>query len=342
MDNVKTVGEAVDALVHTYSAALESYNGWRHRRWQENHYRTRDSSDVCSDSFGFCAVRASLSTSGLKIKEVFEGGVDVFGDDFAVGDDICLRTLRVQLERLQRSADLLHDAVATETPSSASFLALPELIRASESTRAACLTALAKQYQRVAVGRLMPRHRAHHESWLDDVPERRPLSFVSTSTLSPPSPPPTPKPRPDLVPSYGEEERGDRRSLISIPPQPRNGVFSVFCAEALRCQADPRRALPDGEKCRCGYEWRSKGWDQDQNRKWKRHTMAIAMAINDGFQITGRFLGKSHCAGGGFGCVFCTSRGKTERYERAEELRDHINMSHSKWQLLHDRDMMGR
>ncbi|KAI1492757.1 hypothetical protein F5X96DRAFT_667405 [Biscogniauxia mediterranea] len=340
MDNLKTVGAAVNALVHTYSAALESYIAWQRRRWQANHYRTRRNSDVCSGGFGFCAVSASLSTSGPRIKEVFEGGVDVFGDDFAMGDDTCLRTLQEQLERLQRCADLLHNAAA-ENPSSTAPLALPDLIRVSESARAACLAALAKQYQRVAVGRLMPRRRAHHESWLDDVPERRPLSFVSTSAFSPPSPPPTPKPRPDLVPSYGEEVSGDRRSLISAPPQPRNGVFNVFCAEALRCQVNPRRELPEGGKCRCGYEWRGKGWDQDKNQRWKRHMIAMTMAIHDGFQITGRFLGKSHCAGGGFG-MSSQSRGKTEKYQSAEELRDHINTSHSKWQLLHDQDMMGR
>ncbi|KAI5918679.1 hypothetical protein F4810DRAFT_691161 [Camillea tinctor] len=352
MDNPGTVGDAVNALVHTYSIALESYSKWRRSWWQENHYRTRGSSDRCSDDFGFCAVRSSLSTSGPRIKEAFEGGVDVFGDDFAVGDDICLQTLQAQLLRLQQSAGLLHNAVAKDAPSTphSSPLALSSLISVSECARAACLAALAKQYQRVAVGRLKPRpqqqqRRTHGSSWLDDVPEQRwRHSFVSASTFSPPSPPLTPKPKPK--PSYeevGEQEkkRGDRRSMISIPPQPRNGVFSVFCAEALRCQVDPRRVVPEGTRCRCGYEWRREGeWDLDRRRK--RHTVAMVMAINDGFQITGRFLGKSHCVGGGFGCVFCTSRGKTEKYGNAEELRNHINASHSKWQLLHDRDMVGR
>lgn len=57
--------------------------------------------------------------------------------------------------------------------------------------------------------------------------------------------------------------------------------------------------------------------------------------------MTPRFLGKSHCEGG-FGCVLCTSSGRTETYAKVEALRDHINASHTKWQMLHDRDLAGR
>lgn len=69
---------------------------------------------------------------------------------------------------------------------------------------------------------------------------------------------------------------------------------------------------------------------------------STATTIKDGFQLTPRFLGKSHCRSGGFGCVLCTSSGQTGVYETVESLRDHINTSHDKWQMLHERDMVNR
>jgi hypothetical protein len=71
-----------------------------------------------------------------------------------------------------------------------------------------------------------------------------------------------------------------------------------------------------------------------------------SLLLKDGFRMTRRFLAKSHCEPRGqrpygmrYGCVLCTSTGWTETHETAEHLRVHINASHIKWQMLHDRDL---
>lgn len=180
----------------------------------------------------------------------------------------------------------------------------------------------------------------------------------------PPSPPPTPKMIPDDLQSTcttmtTTTMTATTMAAMSSTPHPKASVFSVFCPEAMRYQVDVRKAMPpraasaattaakSGGKCKCGYDWY--GWltattttaaaadggdggDNHQN----------LMMIKDGFQLTPRFLGKSHCEGGVFGCVLCTSSGKTETYADANALRAHINAAHTKWQMLHDSDMAGR
>lgn len=141
---------------------------------------------------------------------------------------------------------------------------------------------------------------------------------------------------------------------------------SAFCPEAMKYQVDVRKAMPPIEvgsesgsmkstkgkgssgrkcRCRCGYDWY--GWlttaaavgcgngGDDEN-------LNLNLVVKDGFRMTPRFLGKSHCEGGGFGCVLCTSSGRTVTYADANALRDHINAAHTKWQMLHDLDMAGR
>ncbi|KAI1502454.1 hypothetical protein F5X99DRAFT_407948 [Biscogniauxia marginata] len=362
MDDLRTVGDVVSALACTYAGALEYYAAWQRRRWEENHYRTRGRSDVANTAAGFCAVRASLRISGPKIKEAFEGGVDVFGADFAVGDDICRLALQDSLERLWGCIDTLQRAVDVDDCP----LELHGIVGVSESVRAACLAALSKQYQRVAVGRLVPRGlpRSQRQSWLDVPTANEAVSAVgddddddaqpayrilagggggggggggkSPFHSEPPSPPPTPKMVPDdLQSTFTAATLSLSSSSWGLGPRPKNSVFSVFCPEAMTYQVDPRKPLPEGDdgKCGCGYDWNGK--------RAREGAAATVTVLNDGFQITPRFLGKSHC-GEGFGCVLCTSRGKTETYENVEDLRDHINASHTKWQLLHDRDMVGR
>ncbi|EFX03574.1 hypothetical protein CMQ_502 [Grosmannia clavigera kw1407] len=73
-----------------------------------------------------------------------------------------------------------------------------------------------------------------------------------------------------------------------------------------------------------------------------RHSPSTTtIVLKDGFSLSPRFLAKSHCEGAesGFGCVLCTSNGLTETYGTAEDLRVHINTTHDKWQMLHDRDL---
>jgi hypothetical protein len=111
--------------------------------------------------------------------------------------------------------------------------------------------------------------------------------------------------------------------------RPNNSVFSVFCPEAMTFQVNTNKATPSNVKrCKCGYRW-----------KPALPGKKDAILLKEGFRMTARFLAKSHCDKKAYGCVLCTSSGKTEKYESAEHLKLHINASHTKWQMLHDRDM---
>ncbi|CAJ2499728.1 Uu.00g025810.m01.CDS01 [Anthostomella pinea] len=362
--DIKTVGDVVTALVGAYATALEYYTGWRQRKWQENRYTRATRGNVTNS--GFCAASISLRVAAAKIREAFDGGVDILGNDFAIGDRACRETLQANFERLQERIDVLQSAVnADDAP-----LELAELIRVSEAVRIECLAALSKQYQRVAVGRLVPRELpgSRQRSWLDvsgiaetpaTTPEeeetekedddddddedgnsdddddaqtvhRRASSSKSPYQSEPPSPPPTPKMIPD---GHLQSTRTSTTSTSGLGPRggPKNSIFSAFCPEAMKYQVNLQKSIPPkGRRCRCGYDWNGR---QTQDR--------AALMVKEGFQITPRFLGKSHCEDGRFGCVVCTSTGKTKTYENVEDLRAHLDASHTKWQLLHDRDMAG-
>lgn len=179
-------------------------------------------------------------------------------------------------------------------------------------------------------------------------------SSKSPFQSEPPSPPQTPKIVPDDLQSTCTSELG---------PRPRASVFSVFCPEAMEYQVDLRKAMPSpssasrpGKKqktccSRCGYRWDGTGNGGCAGRRDStfmssmsnnKPATATSIAIKHGFQLTPRFLGKSHCQSGGFGCVLCTSSGATGVYDTVESLRDHINTSHDKWQMLHERDLASR
>lgn len=171
----------------------------------------------------------------------------------------------------------------------------------------------------------------------------------------PPSPPLTPKLRhDDAESSFGAPSELGAPSERSGPStrqslRPNNSVFSIFCPEAMALQVDPNRPIPSEtrNKCKCGYKWKVPEFSEGKDY----------MGLKDGFRMTKRFLAKSHCdqstveshsmATGassdqpkpGYGCVLCTSTGRTEMYETAKNLRAHINATHDKWQMLHDRDV---
>ncbi|KAI2605582.1 hypothetical protein GGR54DRAFT_633525 [Hypoxylon sp. NC1633] len=345
--DLSTVGGVVEALVATYAAGLEHHIRWQRRKWQENHYQTRSEGNPGGGNI--CALSTSMSFSGRKIKEAFDGGVDILGDGFATGDDPCRESMQNDLERLQERVYALRRAARAEDRP----LQLFEAVCVSESVRLSCLAALANQYKRVAVGRLVPRilpgsyQRSRLSATVPEESAAKPVddedaakgdaaqgtqlsSRTATSIVSPylqpdpPSPPPTPKFIPDDLQSTCTS------ATSGYGPRPKNSVFSIFCPEALKLQVNPRKTMPKRHDCRCGYDWTGE------------HTRdKTATTAKEGFQITPRFLGKSHCEGG-FGCVLCTSSGRTETYANVHDLRDHINISHDKWQLLHDRDMAGR
>ncbi|KAI1448876.1 hypothetical protein F5Y02DRAFT_414877 [Annulohypoxylon stygium] len=342
--DLSTVSGVVEALVATYIAGLEYYTKWQQHKWQNNQYNAHTKANPCGGNA--CAFSTSLSFSARKVREAFDGGVDILGDGFATGDETCRNALQSDLELLQGCIYALYQDMRVEN----NPLNLFEAVRISECVRLSSLAALTAQYKRVAVGRLVPsalpgfqqrpRLSATVEEETTETDDDDVIAYndvvecaevncgmQGTSKSSymqsePPSPPPTPKQSPD-------DAQSTYTSSLSTS-RPKNSVFSIFCPEALKYQVNPRKAMPKQRNCRCGYDWNG-----------VRSTDQGTMTVKEGFQITSRFLGKSHCDGG-FGCVLCTSTGRMETYSNVEHLKDHINASHTKWQLLHDRDMIGQ
>ncbi|KAI0975432.1 hypothetical protein F4678DRAFT_420250 [Xylaria arbuscula] len=330
---LETVDHVVAALGDSYAIALECYAAWCERQRAQNHYRTtrrQDKNDGGDHDGGnddgakkrrpmFAAVSASLTLSKSRIEEAFRSGVDVLSDEFISGDAICRLILLENLSRLRNCVATLQRAVAPESPGP---LPLAEVMSVSENVRIACLDALHKLYQRLVVGRLAPREHSSLASMPNfSAPADSNNSKSNTrSNYSPPSPPPTPRRSADL---------DSELYNAGCDAWPGNSLFSIFCPEAVKYQVDLRKALPaDGARCRCGYVWDAACYARD----------TVAMLIKEGFVITPRFLGKSHCDKG-FRCVLCISSGKAETFDGVEGLKTHINSSHSKWQLLHDGDL---
>jgi hypothetical protein len=240
-------------------------------------------------------------------------------------------------------------------------LDLADLLQCSETVRIQSTLALANQYQRLATGRPVPKDlplpspRSRQEgspyrysqppriAEYDDPDDDKMTTAMTISSgplrfqSEPPSPPPTPKPPDDDQHSTwgGSEPVGPGAANIL---RPKNSVFSVFCPEAMTLQVDVKKSIPDSKRCKCGYRWKASL--PDQNRKTGTMTNTKdAVLLKEGFRMTQRFLAKSHRDRDGYGCVLCTSSGKTEMYESAGELAAHLNASHTKWQMLHDRDM---
>ncbi|KAI0466145.1 hypothetical protein F4859DRAFT_519340 [Xylaria cf. heliscus] len=346
----ETVGHIIAALADSFAAGLECYAGWRQRQRRRNNYRSRGTS---SGHGTMCAASASLALSKLRIEEAFGNGADVLGDEFISGDVACRDVLLENLASLKECVEVLERAVGAENRP----LPLSELICVSEAVRVSSLAALHKQYQRIVVGRLAPRVLLPPPSApttlspvvddgdvkgiyreieieaaqirVDDHPTSPEMCSRDSSDANcePPSPPPTPRRVSKERPDHDDDASASTcsRSAASFDSRPRNSVFSIFCPEAVKYQVDVGRALPaQGARCRCGYDWNAACRVEDRT----------TMVIKDGFQITPRFLGKSHCADG--------LGGKTETFRSVEDLKAHINSSHTKWQLLHDRDLTGR
>ncbi|KAK8133272.1 hypothetical protein PG999_001445 [Apiospora kogelbergensis] len=426
-EQLDTVSALVTALLSTYDDGLECYTRWQRKRWQTNHYQGRARGCDAADSGDACGLSTSLRVSRAQVRQAHDGAADVLGAAFSTGDNQCRGALQSSLRSLQTHVEALRGAARRHNGGP---LELLELVRASEAARASSLRALAEQYQRVAVGRLVPRELPVRPS-----PPRRPSAASSSAAKAtataplaselmggddsvagevdgvgydddcdgdsdgekeagseqgdgeedagvvdktasrshggparpnkspfqpqPPSPPPTPKMISDDLQSTCTSEFG---------PRPRASVFSVFCPEAMKYQVDLQRPMPSSSSSsspsplltsqrrkkkkdccgRCGYRWSDAGGgngnsrDSVSSRSDHNSNIAATTMVKDGFRLTPRFLGKSHCRGGGFGCVLCTSGGKTDVYESVEGLRDHINASHDKWQMLHERDMANR
>ncbi|KAK3313126.1 hypothetical protein B0H66DRAFT_485346 [Apodospora peruviana] len=368
------VDQLVDDLTSSFEAGLEFYVKWKKKLESRNHYRRHDKTSSATTSK--CAVSTSLDISSHRIRATYQVGSAILGSDFTVGDAECRQCLTTNLAQLETRVASLRDAFSSKH---GCFINLNEVFLASEAIRIECVTALADQYRRFASGRPVPQEmpipRPRPISHQGVEPPAIPPAATKTKTSrrpppvefdrqtavwstnsdlpvfksEPPSPPLTPKLRPDDTEScFGPPSSigapSTRQSL-----RPKNSVFSIFCAEAMALQVDPNRPLPSESrnKCKCGYKWKVPEFAEGKEY----------IPLKDGFRMTKRFLAKSHCdqsssndGGGGavasdqppkpgYGCVLCTSTGRTETYETADNLRTHINVTHGKWQMLHDRDV---
>ncbi|KAH8682602.1 hypothetical protein BX600DRAFT_448905 [Xylariales sp. PMI_506] len=142
-----TVSGLVMALVSAYNAGLEYYTKWQRRQWFENHYATHDKGNLSGG--GCCALSTSFGYSGPKIREAFEGRLQMLGKEYDLGDERCLDTLRTNLEQLQSQVNVLeqHATAATSRP-----MALFAMIKTSEGVRVSTLLALKSLATRIIAG----------------------------------------------------------------------------------------------------------------------------------------------------------------------------------------------
>ncbi|KAK3346591.1 hypothetical protein B0T25DRAFT_461829 [Lasiosphaeria hispida] len=361
------VDALVDGLASAFESGLDFYTKWKKQLETQNHYRRHDKS--VSPSASKCAVSTSLDISSHRIKATYQVGFALIGPSYAVGDADCRQVLTTSLAQIEERVDGLRQALGSKQRH---FINLNEMFLVSESIRIKCVTALADQYKRYAAGRAVPQDmpipRPRSMCRQDEqapppirvLPARPPHDDFDRHTAiwstnsempifqsEPPSPPLTPKLMHDDMESCtgAPSEFGQPNPRQSM--RPKNSVFSIFCSEAMALQVDPARPIPTTSRgrCTCGYKWNVPELSKTKNY----------LAVKDGFRVTKRFLAKSHCDQSadegvaiapsadqpkpGYGCVLCTSTGRTETYETPGTLRAHINATHDKWQMLHDRDM---
>ncbi|KAK1987494.1 hypothetical protein LZ30DRAFT_745700 [Colletotrichum cereale] len=348
-----TVIGAVSALVELFADGAEHYAQWKRKCALRNNYCRTPDSGVRRHVIT-CALSISLGASGNQIKETYDIGFTLLGAEFSLGDATCRDMLCNQLFNL--NSRISHLRRISADSKSTSLLNLPDIIQTSESARLASVRALAELYLRVAGGRpdvprYLPVPKPHMRQ--DRSVSRSPASpaeennaevddeTATAMTITtdqapflsePPSPPPTPPaPKPissDDVSLFAPSEAG-ASSTGTVYLRPKVSVFSMFCPEAMTFQVDLSKRIPDTPKrCKCGYRWMPLLPD---NKNF--------IVLKEGFRMSSRFLAKSHSDRNEFACCLCVPSGKTNKYESADALRAHINVSHTKWQILHDRDI---
>ncbi|KAK1585217.1 uncharacterized protein LY79DRAFT_591598 [Colletotrichum navitas] len=353
-----TVIGAVSALVELFADGAEHYAQWKRKRALNNNYFRNPDSGVRRHVIT-CALSISLDASANQIKETYDIGFTLLGAEFSLGDATCRDMLCNQLFNLGSRVSHLRRVSADS--SSTGLLNLPDIIQASESARLASVRALAELYFRVAGGRPdipkslpVPRPRPHQDGSISRYPaspeeenngggdnnegddETTTAMTITTDQApfhsEPPSPPPTPPaPKPisnDDVSLFTPSEAG-ASSTGTVHLRPKVSVFSMFCPEAMTFQVDLSKRIPETPKrCKCGYRWMPL---LPNNKDF--------IVLKEGFRMSSRFLAKSHSDRNEFACCLCVPSGKTNKYESADALRAHINISHTKWQILHDRDI---
>ncbi|KAK3689893.1 hypothetical protein B0T22DRAFT_528658 [Podospora appendiculata] len=355
----------VNGLTSAFEAGLDFYMKWKQKLESQNHYQGRKEK-ASSATASKCAVSTSLEISSHRIRAAYQVGFAIIGAEFSSGDAECRQALTTNLAQLEERVASLRAAFCSKQRQ---FINLNEVYLASEAIRTRCVTALAEQYRRCASGRAVPQEMPiarPRTAGRQDEQVMPPIKVLparvefdrQTAVWSTNSDPPTFKSEPPSPPLTPKHLADDTESCFSPPSEvgqpsgrqplrPKNSVFSIFCSEAMALQVDPSRPIPTASrhKCRCGYKWKVPELSESKDY----------IAVKDGFRMTRRFLAKSHCDQStdegvaigssadqprpGYGCVLCTSTGRSETYETAENLRVHINATHDKWQMLHDRDM---
>ncbi|OHF04685.1 hypothetical protein CORC01_00156 [Colletotrichum orchidophilum] len=362
-----TVDGAVSALKELYAEGTEHYIHWKRKRTLGNHYCRKSESGVRRDVIT-CALSISLELARNQIEETYDIATGLVGTDFSTGDTSSRDMLSNQLFNLSSRVSHLRRVSGESTLTG--LLNISDIIQTSESVRIASVQALAALYHRLAAGRPdipeylpIPKPRSRqtrpasrcsgssrdnnrssavkdedndedHAEEDDDMSTTMTISTDQAPFQSePPSPPPTP-PTPkavvsDAVSIFAPSEAGTTSTTDSAFLSPKVSVFSMFCPEAITLQVDLSKPIPDGPKrCKCGYRWNPL---LPGNKDY--------IVLKDGFRMSSRFLAKSHTDRNVFACCLCVPTGTTDNYESADALRAHINLSHRKWQILHDRDI---
>ncbi|KAF4844659.1 hypothetical protein CGCSCA4_v001163 [Colletotrichum siamense] len=347
-----TVIGCVSALTDLFAEGAQHYTLWKRKRSRQNHYRR--TGPAGQKGVVTCALTTSLDAAETQIKETFDIAFSIVGPDFSKGDVTCTDLLCNQLFNLKSRVSHLRRAV--DATCRTATLNIADILQTSEAIRIASVKALTDLYGRMAVGRSIPQDlpvpkpRSRQSSLLS----RRPGSFIDSNNddddkmtictdqtrlqSEPPSPPPTP---PDsklivsdvasifapstLAPSEaGGGGGGDASAVL----RPKVSVFSMFCPKAMVLQVDLSKPIPEDKSCTCGYRWKPVLPEKKD-----------FIVLKEGFCMSNRFLAKSHSDKDVYGCILCVSSGQTETYDSSQSLAAHINSCHTKWQILHERDI---
>ncbi|KAF9869381.1 hypothetical protein CkaCkLH20_13150 [Colletotrichum karsti] len=353
-----TVVGCVAALTDLFAEGAGHYTAWKRKRSRQNHYRR--SGPPGQKAVVTCALSTSLDAAETQIKEAYDIAFSIIGSDFSMGDGTCRDLLCNQLFNLQSRVS--HLRRATDASCLTATLNISDLLQTSESIRIASVKALSDLYSRVASGLDVPKDlpvpkpRSRQSGLLsrrsgsftdrsqdsiDDDDDGRTTTVLTIRTdqprfqSEPPSPPPTP---PDSKPTasdsasvvapsaWASSEADGSGGTTALCP--KVSVFSMFCPEAMVLQVDLSKPVPKEKRCICGYRWKPTLPEKQD-----------FILLKDGFRMSSRFLAKSHSDKDAFGCILCVSSGKTETYDSPQSLCAHINASHTKWQMLHERDI---
>jgi hypothetical protein len=92
-----TVIGLVSALVDTYAAGLEEYTRWKRKRSQQNHYRRQGGNRSGYGGVVTCALSTSLGVAGPQIKETYDIGHVIVGNEFSTGDGLHFLSLSLPI-----------------------------------------------------------------------------------------------------------------------------------------------------------------------------------------------------------------------------------------------------